>query len=210
MCHANVIVLITPKDQGESGTPNLWKQQYVLPNGKIGRSAREAVRKMLAPYGFFTGGDWLAGVEHCIGWDGYWIGGGWGGQFDPQYDLMNDPCNQQRCTWCRGTGWTSTFGEPSDTESGSEEVCSLCHGTGRCKKAADEWTPVDGDIAPVVRLPEKLDAYAVITPDGVWHECGEWFGMVLHEPGFDEWEEDLKRLLEQHPEAVAVNVDIHN
>ena len=46
MCHANVIVLITPK------------YQDALPNGRTGRSAKDAVCKMLALYGFFTGGDW--------------------------------------------------------------------------------------------------------------------------------------------------------
>ncbi len=211
MCHANVIVLITPQYPGESNHANLWKQPYALPNGKVGRSAREAVRKMLAPYGYSTRerGAWPAGVVHCIGWDGYWIGGSWGGQFDPQYDVMKDPRNQQRCTGCMGTGWTFVFGKPAASQSGSKKVCGLCHGTGRCAKSADERTPVDGDIAPVAMLPEKLDAYAVITPDGIWHECGEWFGEVLHEPGVEGWEAKIKRLLEQHRDAVAVNVDIH-
>ncbi len=210
MTHANVIVLITPKEQGESTHSDLWTQRYVLPNGKVGRSARDAVRKMLAPYAFFTRVPWPAGVAHCIGWDGYWIGGAWGGQFDPQYDLMKDPRNQERCTGCMGTGHSFVFGEPAASKSSSKKACSVCHGTGHCKKASYEWTPVDGDIAPVASLPENLDAYAIITPDGNWHECGEWFGTLMHEPGIEQWEDDLKRLLGRYPEAVAVNVDIHN
>ena len=155
--HLNVIVLITPKEQGESGSPNLWKQEYVLPNGKIGRSAREATRKMLAPYGFVTRASRPAGVAHCIGWDGYWIGGAWGGQFDPQYDLMQDPRNQQRCTMCRGTG-QSGVSRSTPSAPDAEVVCEECHGTGRCAKSASQWTPVDGHIAPVARLPKNLDA----------------------------------------------------
>lgn len=214
MTHANVIVLITPKDQGEPSHPNLWKQQYALPKGRTGLTAKDAVRKMLAPYdrhrihSWSKRLPWPAGVVHCIGWDHYWIGGGWGGQFDPQYDIMNDPRNQQRCTFCRGTG-QQEVGSTTPGMPNAEVVCDLCHGTGRCAKFHDEWKPVDGDIAPVARLPEKLDAYAIITPDGIWHECGEWFGAVIHEPSFEQWGDELKRLLEQYPDAVAVNVDIH-
>ena len=44
----------------------------------------------------------------------------------------------------------------------------------------------------------------------MWHECGEWFGKILHEPGWEDWTVEVGRLLARHPEAVAVNVDIHN
>lgn len=209
MAHANVIVLITLKDQGETNPSNLWHQQYALPSGKVAKSAKKGVQEMLAPYGYFTQAKRPAGVVHCIGWDDYWIGGGWGGQFDPQYDPMKDPGNQQQCTVCHGKGRHFAFEELGVSKSMIEKVCDLCCGTGRCAITDHRWIPVDGDIALASRLPEELDAYAIITPDGVWHECGERWGVVLHEPGFDDWEAESKRLLEQHPDAVAVNVDIN-
>ena len=53
--------------------------------------------------------------------------------------------------------------------------------------------------------------FAVITPDGQWHQSGSmgWWGIVTDEIDPDEWHEDVKKLLAQYPNHFAVAVDCH-
>ena len=53
--------------------------------------------------------------------------------------------------------------------------------------------------------------FAVITPDGQWHHEGRmgWWGIVTDEVDPSEWHEEVKRLLAQYPNHLAVAVDCH-
>jgi hypothetical protein len=51
--------------------------------------------------------------------------------------------------------------------------------------------------------------FAVVTPDGEWHEQAEmlWFGMTTNDN--DAWEQDMPVLLKQHEDCIGLLVDCH-
>jgi hypothetical protein len=53
--------------------------------------------------------------------------------------------------------------------------------------------------------------FAIVTPDGAWHERGEilWFGGARDEMSGNEWEEEVDKLIQQHPHTTIVVVDCH-
>jgi hypothetical protein len=58
-------------------------------------------------------------------------------------------------------------------------------------------------------LPVDFTPFAILTPDGEWHERGRmgWWGIVSDEA--DEWPSQAKTLLEAHKDHLAVAVDCH-
>ena len=60
-------------------------------------------------------------------------------------------------------------------------------------------------------LRTPLSCFALVTPDGVWHERGEmgWFGMVANEKEQDDWEREVADILQNHQEDILVGVDCH-
>ena len=59
---------------------------------------------------------------------------------------------------------------------------------------------------------EELKApFALITPDGVWHQRGNmgWFGMASDEKDKGSWEDEVRDLYEQHKDCIAVCLDCH-
>lgn len=57
----------------------------------------------------------------------------------------------------------------------------------------------------------KNTAFAVLTPDGEWHERGDmgWWGMVNGEKDKDVWEKEFRALLKKWKNCTAVSVDVH-
>lgn len=58
----------------------------------------------------------------------------------------------------------------------------------------------------------KFSTYAVITPDGVWHEAGKmgWFAMSSASPeDKQKWASEYESLVSQYPDATATFVDCH-
>lgn len=53
--------------------------------------------------------------------------------------------------------------------------------------------------------------FAVLTPDGEWHERGQMgrFGLVADDKGKDPWKEEVKKIYEAHRDCLAVAVDVH-
>lgn len=53
--------------------------------------------------------------------------------------------------------------------------------------------------------------FAVLTPDGEWHERGEmgWFGMAKDKKDKDTWQDQVHKIYEQHRDCLAVCVDVH-
>jgi len=51
--------------------------------------------------------------------------------------------------------------------------------------------------------------FAIITPNGEWHEKGEmgWWGMVSNEK--DTWSKEAREILKQYPDHIAVLIDAH-
>jgi len=58
---------------------------------------------------------------------------------------------------------------------------------------------------------ENLVPFALVTPDGEWHEKAEmgWFGMTRNEVDECEWRDEVISLLEANPDTIAIAVDLH-
>jgi hypothetical protein len=92
--------------------------------------------------------------------------------------------------------------------------CNGCSGTGKTLK----WTlePSSSDIMPIENLPlddpermKTLIPFAIVTPDGKWHEKGSmgWWGIVVDEK--DTWKEEALEILKKYRDHVAIVVDCH-
>ena len=57
------------------------------------------------------------------------------------------------------------------------------------------------NIRPVTALRSDLVPYAIVTPDGRWHECKEMDDA--------QWRSKVLAILEEHSECLAVAVDCH-
>jgi hypothetical protein len=73
----------------------------------------------------------------------------------------------------------------------------------------------DGNIVRVSDLPANTSAFALVLPDGSWHESGHmgWWAIVTDEKPQDEWRREFLELIApyQNPQqgALAVLVDAH-
>lgn len=66
------------------------------------------------------------------------------------------------------------------------------------------------NVAPTASL-NGVKPFAVVTPDGQWHERDQmgWWAMVADEKPKDEWEATVRQLLAAHPDTIAVALDCH-
>ena len=173
-------------------------------------------------------------------WDWWVIGGRWTGELDSDYDPRTDPRNLIPCDLCNGTGdkpgWVTYETEdghpfdpfrsamPIDPETLAEwgvtrkfkddraekcNGCDACHGTGKRVKWSLE--PFDGDAIPVRDIPDDTTPFAVVTPDGEWHERGHmgWWASVGDEKDREDWEKEVGAILSKYPDHIAVVVDCH-
>lgn len=83
---------------------------------------------------------------------------------------------------------------------GKEQHYNLTPAEFRRRYGLDVVRPED-NVRPVPQLVPDIRAYAVITPDGAWHEQGE-------EP-LQEWRVRLRSLLDRHRDQLAVAIDCH-
>jgi hypothetical protein len=74
-----------------------------------------------------------------------------------------------------------------------------------------EYHQLPENMLPVKELQAPLSCFALVTPDGEWHERGEmgWFGMVANEKEQDDWEREVADILQKHQEDILVGVDCH-
>ena len=76
----------------------------------------------------------------------------------------------------------------------------------------DAPEPENNNIVPLAHIDiENPDfgVFAIVTPDGEWHQRAEmgWFGMTTNDN--DAWEQDMATLLKQHEACIGVLVDCH-
>lgn len=66
-----------------------------------------------------------------------------------------------------------------------------------------------GNVCYVKHIKPDFVSFAVVTPDGEWHEKGDmgWFGAVSD--GKEDWPEIYKQILAQYPEHIACLCDLH-
>jgi hypothetical protein len=109
--------------------------------------------------------------------------------------------------------------------------CPECKGTGKYETTYNpeskwDWWVIGGRWAGyldgkranamlakklIARTDDEWIPFAIITPDGEWHEKGKmrWFAMVEGEVDEDEWVKQARALVAANPETVAVAVDMH-
>ncbi len=109
-----------------------------------------------------------------------------------------------------------------------DPTCSECHGTGTLQstynpKSKWDWWGVGGrwrneldggnvlGVDALLALPEPYIPYAVVTPDGEWHEKGQmgWWGMSSNDKKQDKWQSEVIALYKQYPDHLAVLCDLH-
>ena len=109
-----------------------------------------------------------------------------------------------------------------------DPTCPECKGTGKYKstynpKSQWDWYQVGGrwdgaikgNSKPVKALLAGKDRgfipFAIVTPDGEWHEKGEmgWWGLVSNEKNSSKWDKEAIAILGKNKTCVAVGVDCH-
>lgn len=112
-----------------------------------------------------------------------------------------------------------------------DKKCEECKGTGKYKTTYNpeskwDWWELGGrwsesipnDKKPVKEILELDDEqfkdcvpYALVTPDGTWHERGQmgWWGISIHDKDKDVWHKEVRGLLEENRDCLAVVVDCH-
>ena len=145
-------------------------------------------------------------------WDWYSIGGRWSGALKAGYDPAADPRNQERCFLCNGTGKRDDDLGKQTRKNNPEYTCNGCGGSGLRTMWPTQWVDCGGNIEPVSSIPEDFAVYALVTPEGEWHERGEmgWFGISSNEKDKDEWKSFCKEIFKKYRDThVAVVVDCH-
>ena len=143
-------------------------------------------------------------------WDWYQIGGRWTGLFEKSYDPTTDPRNIEVCNTCEGTGTRKDWPDNCTPEWIAEcKGCNGCQGKGTRSMWPTQWSNDTGCIAKVSELDLTDDAVipcSLVTPDGEWIETDSG----IFEEVSDDWKNQVKSVIERHPEAIAVVVDCHS
>jgi len=67
---------------------------------------------------------------------------------------------------------------------------------------------IAANVMRVRELPADLSCFAVVTPDGQWHDSGDWTAS----PGpavLEQWNAKRRALLAEHADCLAVGCDLH-
>ena len=134
-------------------------------------------------------------------WDWWTVGGRWTGVLsDGAYKPEDDPDNIEVCRACFGARTRQDGGE-----------CGQCKGTGKDVKWPTQWKRFLGDVRPVSGLADNLVPFAIVTPDGEWHEKGKmgWWGMVANRKAEEDWAKETRSVLAANQDAIAVACDLH-
>jgi hypothetical protein len=92
-------------------------------------------------------------------------------------------------------------------------VCNGCGGDGKKAKWPTQWVD-HGNIVSVDAIPDDFSSFAVLTPDGKWHERGKMgmFATVSDEKSDDDWQKAFHAAVDHYKGQgghVAVVVDCH-
>ena len=148
-------------------------------------------------------------------WDWWVRGGRWTGIFASEAEQPeNNPKNYETCKQCNGTGLRNDKIGREERERDPAYTCNGCSGKGKHMKWGDWERTSDNDQIKVSELLkredlDKLIPFAIVTPDGKWHQKGKmgWWAMVSDKQ--NDWPEKAKELLAAHKNAIAIAVDCH-
>lgn len=151
-------------------------------------------------------------------WDWWQVGGRWTGVWS-DYDPETDPANIETCFLCQGTGMRNDHAGTQQRQLDPGYTCNGCQGKGRSVKWPTDWKPGNGDIIPVSALldnPELRRPFAVVIPDGGWHEKetytwdAERRDVRVEKIPEAEWPGVVAKLLAPCRDAKLVVVDYHS
>jgi hypothetical protein len=125
-------------------------------------------------------------------WDWYQIGGRWDGVICKLPPLDVDPVRDAQ----------AEFAESMATGNMSAWLA-------KTQAIHEQLSQASRNVCPVKDW--DRDLHAVVTPDGVWHQCAEmgWWGMTRDEKNKEVWERELKDIQEKHIDQLIVGVDCH-
>lgn len=148
-------------------------------------------------------------------WDWYTVGGRWNGYltgFNPAEMPMSDDRYWTTCTICGGVGKRNDG--VAEANPHLKDRCNGCAGRGRRLRFPHEIPLEDSNVMPVALIDRRTDdwrPFAILTPDGEWHEQGRmgWWGIVTGEQESDDWTAEAEKIMDDHADCVAVVVDVH-
>jgi len=144
-------------------------------------------------------------------WDWWQIGGRWTGCLS-NYDPTEDPKNKETCSLCHGTGMRNDKIGIEMRNQNPHYTCNGCGGKGMSLKWSTRWVSHKDNILPVENIAEDFASFAVVTPDGEWHEKGQmgWFGMAKDEKSEEDWKLFCQDIFKKYAkDYLAVVVDCH-
>lgn len=124
-----------------------------------------------------------------------------------QHPLRNVP--EAGCSQCHGSGVYVTTQNPR-SKWDCWEIGGQFNGEITGRRIRPDVVRIEDNRVPVpIMLELEIIPFALITPDGEWHERGSmrWFGPPLNLR--DDWPDEVRKILSQHRECIAVGVDCH-
>lgn len=141
-------------------------------------------------------------------WDWWVIGGRWNGALEPAYDPEANPGNYETCTICAGTGKRNDALGKKTRQENPTYTCNGCGGKGTKRTFIQAEGPSNGNMRPVREIKDFVP-FAILTPDGEWHEEAKmgWWGMTSGEDS--DWPQKARAILKAHGGDFAVLCDLH-
>lgn len=70
---------------------------------------------------------------------------------------------------------------------------------------------IKNNVCPISELPKDFTCFAIVTPDGEWHENGKmgWWAIVINPKDEIGWELEQAALFETYKDYIAVACDLH-
>lgn len=126
------------------------------------------------------------------------------------------------CEDCHGTGIVSSTYNPKSKwdwyDFGGRwdgVVCGNARTDGDAGfNFAQKYRRLPGNITTIDNVLADLKnrrPYAIVTPDGEWHERGKmgWFGLSSNEQPMEQWLEQVRAIFEKYRSHMVVGVDCH-
>lgn len=120
------------------------------------------------------------------------------------------------CALCRGTGtYLSTYNPRAKWDSWriggrwDGAVAGRRRRSGGGFNLGRQHEELSGNVVPVARLPRGLTCFAIVTPDGDWHQEGELGAWGVAWNVDADWPRKVRLLLEARRDCLAVGCDLH-
>jgi hypothetical protein len=120
------------------------------------------------------------------------------------------------CEDCHGTGtYRSTYNPDSQWDwwriggRWDGDMTGTPHTTDNGFNFSAECETIENNSCRIKDIKPDFIPFAIVTPDGAWHEQGSmgWWGIVADEK--DNWEKEAKNIFTQYPDHIAVLCDLH-